>query len=246
MKSSLHYALATALTLVLSLPLAVQADEHKSDDSKKEDKQVQAEKSEKDKEKKEEAGKDKVKQLKTFTLKHRKPQEIRQLVMICEGMHGPRAGLSRTTTGFRGTAQPAQAGQERISVAIDDQKKMVMVRGEEKHLEQVDKLISQLDVPDDELERIELEKVTLFPLRKESAQRANVALSQLQLNNHHMVSMGEVTLIALVAGEKDDEEQMQKCEQAKEVISKFEKEDKEKDKSKNDKDKKDKDKNDGS
>ncbi|MEX0791629.1 MAG: secretin N-terminal domain-containing protein [Pirellulaceae bacterium] len=222
MKCSLHYLLATALTLALSIPMAAKADEDKSDKSNNDDKQAQAEKSEKEKD-----DKDKTKGLKTFTLKHRKPQEIRQLVMMCEGMHGPQAGLPRTTTGFRGTATPP--GQEKISVAIDDQKKLVMVRGEEKHLEQVEKLVSQLDVPDDELQKIELEKVTLIPLKKETAQRANAALSQLQLRNHHLVSMGEVTLIAVLAGEEDSEEQKQKCEQAKEVISKFAEEDKDKD-----------------
>jgi hypothetical protein len=214
----MHLAVAT-LACGLLAPGAVPADE--SDKNQREgERQAQAEG---------EGEKRKTRQLKAFDLEHRDPQQFQQILAL-RGQ-GARPGAFGAQQQFPGRSAPGvrppgqqgvgsaqDAGQDRLSIAIDAESKVLFVRGSEDQIEEVEKLVEAFDKPSDELEKHEFGDTRLIPVSQEQSQRVRATLAQLQLE-HQMVSLGDVSLIAICPGDSDAEKQ--KAEQVEEVVAKL-------------------------
>lgn len=182
-----------------------------------------------DSERQSQQSEDKEKQdlkLKVFELEHRTPQEITQLLMLQSGAttgqaHGqpgaaqpavaPQRPATRTTAGYRGADQPA-----RVVAIKDEDTDFLFVRGPEKKVDEVEKLVDAFDVPADEIKKQQVGDVHLIPVRNDKGQQVQTVLGQLGLQSR-MLRLGETAMIAIQA----DEDKKDQLEQAEKVIEKL-------------------------
>lgn len=99
----------------------------------------------------------------------------------------------------------------------DEDTDFLFVRGPEKKVDDVEKLIESFDRPADEIEKQEFGDVHLFPLSNEKGQQVQTVLAQLGLQSQ-MLRLGETALIAIHA-DKDKEDQLKQAEQVIEKLA---------------------------
>lgn len=163
--------------------------------------------------------------LKVFELEHRTPEEMAQLLRLQSGQVQGQAfgqpgaaqpgaaqpGPATRTAGYRGTDQPA-----RVVAIKDEDTDFLFVRGPEKKVDEVEKLIDAFDVPADEIKKQQVGDVHLIPVRNDKGQQVQTVLGQLGLQSR-MLRLGETAMIAIQA----DEDKQDQLEQAEKVIEKL-------------------------
>ena len=151
--------------------------------------------------------------LRVFELEHRSPQQIQQLISL----HGQRpvhygpGGVPGTTVGYRGVPQ------QNLSVAVDNEHKLVFLRGTEKQLGEVEELIDAFDVAEGDIKKQTFGDLHLIPVRGGMSNQVSSILGQLQLPAQ-LVQLGEVGLIVVRTGEEEEDH----LQQVEEVISRVE------------------------
>lgn len=155
--------------------------------------------------------------LRVFELKHRKPFEIHQLLLM-----RAQPVFAQNSDGSVTQVSIQQMLPEGMSVAVDSDKGLLFVRGSSDHIKTVERLVKSLDVPADELKKQEFEGVTIIPVRHGNAATIHSILSQLGLDAQ-MVQLDKAGLIVVWSGKSDEDEETAK--QIEEVIAKLDKED---------------------
>ena len=219
-----------ALALVGAVPGAVAAQEQNASGGRQAQSSEQENENPEDTNSQDRSDREQKQQTRTlmaFDLEHANPQEILTLIQtISARQHQAEMSRQAKETSQRGRnaqqAQPTQvqfrpananAQQNRVAVAVDQESKTLFVRGTEDQVSSVEKLVEMFDTEAGDLEKQELEGVTLVPVKQDRVQRINAVLGQLQLQTQSL-RVGETALLIL----PDDEDQAKQVEQ---VIEKF-------------------------
>jgi type II secretory pathway component GspD/PulD (secretin) len=176
--------------------------------------------------------------LKIFELKHIKPQELVQVLMMQRFIA---AAEQREEQRIHPTAQQQQqpvrpqaqqaqpphtqqpsrtihaTGADGLVMTFDPEEKLLFVRGPEDKVNKVEELVNAFDVSKDELEKKKFGGMTLIPVRKDKARQVSRTLAHLQLEGR-VITMGDAALVVLRGEDTEDE----RIKQARQVIEKYE------------------------
>ena len=154
-------------------------------------------------------------------MQHRNPAEIQQLLGARPTAFAPRqSGLA-----IRASRAAELDDAPSASIAADSESNVLFVRGTKEQIQEVEELVKAVDVEGEKLEARSIGDKHVIPVSSSCANRVRGALSQLQLP-HHLVSMGDATLIVLCDDGSEDFASVNS--QTEEVISTLQKSEKEK------------------
>jgi hypothetical protein len=169
-------------------------------------------------------GQDAKRQLKIVTLKHRRPQDVRQLLTTWfeSPTNNPYASSTATTVaanrGYRGNL--ADRVTEDVVIATEEDSKLLFIRGSQKEIERVQKLIDAIDVPASEMKEQTIGSTYMIPFKQDRAHDVQTILVDLQLDTRSM-ALEDLHLILVHHGES--EESKQNLKQVKQVLSQLKK-----------------------
>lgn len=196
-----------ALTTMLALTAPAWAD----DKEDKKDKQDQGEKQAQEK------NDEQPRALQSFDLKHRKPQEMQQVLALWSGqavMPVPNTPQQRTA-GFR---PEINNNEERLAFAVDDENNVLFVRGPQDKVEEAGKIVEALDVAEEDLQKGAFGDTRIIPIKKDAETKVRNTFNQLQLK-HQLVSMEDIAVVVVCHGDSDKEKKY--ADQVEEVLSKL-------------------------
>jgi type II secretory pathway component GspD/PulD (secretin) len=150
--------------------------------------------------------------LKGFKLKHCQPSEFAQLFAARHTNYPP--ALATQEHAAAAGSQSAAA----LHTAFDDAKRLLLVRGSPRQIQELEKLVKAFDMPAEKLEKQKLANLHLIPIRNVQASNIQSILSQLGLSSN-AVQLGKASVIVLRdTGEED-------VEQIEQVVSEFDRTD---------------------
>ena len=154
-----------------------------------------------------------ARKLEIIELQHREPQQLTQLMGLWDQVAMPSSGRGRAAV-----QRPSLEDQpkERLAVALDNERKLLFVRGTAEQIEKVKALVAALDVADDALKPQDYADHRLIPVPSDSSGQIQSTLAQLDLAGQ-MLRVGETTFIAY----KTDDEDGERLQQAEQVINKL-------------------------
>lgn len=207
------------LTTLLALTGRAWADDNKEDkkgNADKNDKQSQQKEKEKER--------DQPRVLQAFDLEHRNATEMQKILTLWwqSSQMGGRAATplpatpqQQRTAGFRPQAnQP----NNQLAFAVDDESRVLFVRGPEDKVKDAEKIVKALDVSKDSLKKETFGNTRIIPINKDDATRVRTVFDQLQLK-HQLVDMEEFAVVMICHG--DSEKEKKHAEQVEEVLSKL-------------------------
>jgi len=161
-------------------------------------------------------------ELKIFTLQHRKPEEIQQLFSI-QSQSGARqvlrpAAVAQQSGGQQGGG--AQAQPQPIAIAADGQSNSLFVRGTAEQIQHIEQIIKAVDVPAEQFKQQTIGSTRVIPIAHDHANRVRTTLSSLQLP-HQIVPMGDMSLVVISNDGSEDFEANAK--QTEEVLTALQK-----------------------
>ena len=171
------------------------------------------------------------KQLKIFQLENITPREFSELFRrygsqtLTGAQTGAYPGSEAYASGGGATAPPAPATEaqgatrEQVRIAVDDEKGLLFVRGPQKKIDEVSKLIEAFDVAPGEMQKQQFGDTHLIPIPEEHAQRVAKVLRELQMSSS-VWGVGKARVLIFRA-DSENEEAQQQMEQAQEIISRL-------------------------
>lgn len=144
--------------------------------------------------------------LKVFKLKHCQPSELAQLFAARHTNYPPELTVqAQTSQAQAATASPRSA--EPLHTAFDDAKRLLLVRGSPRQIQELEKLVKSFDMPAEKLEKQKLGSLHLIPIRNAQASNIQSILSQLGLSSN-AVQLGKASVIVLRETDEEDVEQI--------------------------------------
>jgi len=163
-----------------------------------------------------------ARELKVFTLQHRKPEEIQQLLALQSRGSGQQI-FRQAAFAAQGRPQQgdsAQAQSQPVATAADNDSNTLFVRGTAEQIQHIDQIIKAIDVPAEQLKQQTIGSTRVIPIAHDHANRVRTTLSSLQLP-HQIVPMGDMSLVVISNDGSEDFEAAAK--QTEEVLSALQK-----------------------
>lgn len=154
-----------------------------------------------------------ARKLEIIELQHREPQQLTQLLGLWDQVALPSSGRGRAAV-----RRPSleEQPEQRLAVALDNERKLMFLRGTAEQIEKIKALVAATDVADDALKPQDYADHRLIPVPGDSSGQIQSTLGQLDLAGQ-MLRVGETTFIAY----KTDDEDGERLQQAEQVINKL-------------------------
>lgn len=155
-----------------------------------------------------------ARKLEIIELQHREPQQLTQLMGLWDQVAMPGYGGRGRVAVQRPNLQ--EQPDQRLAIALDNEKKLMFVRGTAEQIEKIKTLVTAIDVADDAVKPQDFAHHRLIPIPSDSSGQIQSTLTQLDLAGQ-MLRVGNTTFIAY----KTDEENGERLQQAEQVINKL-------------------------
>ncbi len=152
--------------------------------------------------------------LEILELQHREPQQLSQLLGLWDQVAVPGyGGRGRIAVQRPSLEEPPS---QRVAIALDNEKKLIFVRGTAEQIEKVKALVAALDVADDAVKPQDFANYRLIPVPNDTSGQIQSTLTQLDLAGQSL-RVGNTTFIAYPT----DDEDRERLQQAEQVISRL-------------------------
>ncbi len=155
-----------------------------------------------------------ARKLEIIELQHRDPQQLTQLLGLWDEVAMPSYG-GRGRVAVQRPSLQDQPGQ-RLAIALDNERKLMFVRGTAEQIEKVKALVAAIDVADDAVKPQDFANHRLIPIPGDRSGSIQSTLTQLDLAGQ-LLRVGDTTFIAY----KTDDEDGERLQQAEQVINKL-------------------------
>jgi|GEM_PF-2119684 len=155
-----------------------------------------------------------ARKLEIIELQHREPQQLTQLMGLWDQVAMPGYGGRGRVAVQRPNLQ--EQPDQRLAIALDNEKKLMFVRGTAEQIEKIKTLVTAIDVADDAVKPQDFANHRLIPIPSDSSGQIQSTLTQLDLAGQ-MLRVGNTTFIAYKTGDEDGE----RLQQAEQVINKL-------------------------
>lgn len=155
-----------------------------------------------------------ARKLEIIELQHRDPQQLTQLLGLWDEVAVPSYG-GRGRVAVQRPSLQDQPGQ-RLAIALDNERKLMFVRGTAEQIEKVKALVAAIDVADDAVKPQDFADHRLIPIPSDRSGQIQSTLTQLDLAGQ-LLRVGDTTFIAY----RTDDEDGERRKQAEQVINKL-------------------------